>query len=111
MFGSELACNHYVCLLCSAQGSPPEDVQVEISSLSDISVMWSPPTGENAVLGYAVIYEADALLVEQTLATSTHLSNMVQGSLYTISVFAYDSFLPTPLSNQVQLLFSSELMS
>ena len=72
--------------------------------------MWSAPTGENEVLGYGVIYTADTPLVEQTVTPSAHLSNVTQGSLYTINVFAYDSFLPTPLSNQVRLLFSSELM-
>ena len=102
-----LASISFFCRL--AKGTPPGNVDAEISSMSDISVMWSPPAGDNAVLGYGVVYTAETLAVEQADTPSTYLSDVTQGSLYTISVFAYDSYLPTPLSNQVQLLFSSKL--
>ena len=96
----------FLCYL--AKGSPPGDVEAEISSISEISVAWSPPAQDSAVLGYGVIYTTDTPLVEQALIPSAQLSNVTQGSLYTISVFGYDSFLPTPPSNQVRLLFSGE---
>lgn len=71
--------------------------------------MWSPPAGESAVAGYGVIYATDTSVVEQASMPAAQISDLTQGLLYTISVFAYNVSLPTPPSDQIQVLFSGEL--
>ena len=86
-----------------APSGPPDDVAVSINSSSSITVSWSPPVG--GADGYVILYSAEGAsnmtqLVEGGDQTSSLLTGLSEGQLYTIRVFAYKN-LPSLLSDTV----------
>ena len=91
------------CNFLPAPSGPPDDVAVSINSSSSITVSWSPPVG--GADGYGILYSAEGAsnmtqLVEGGDQTSSLLTGLSEGQLYTIRVFAYKD-LPSPLSDPV----------
>ena len=101
-----------VCAICDesycfdflpAPSGPPDDVAMSINSSSSITVSWSPPVG--GADGYVILYFAEGAsnmtqLVEGGDQTSSLLTGLSEGQLYTIRVFAYKD-LPSLLSDAV----------
>ena len=86
-----------------ASSGPPNNVIVSINSSSSITVSWSPPLGGAG--GYVILYSAEGAsnmtqLVEGGDQTSSLLTGLSEGQLYTIRVFAYKD-LPSLLSDPV----------
>ena len=82
------------------------DVKASINSSSSITVSWSPPVG--GADGYVIIYSNEessnmTRLVEGGNHSSSLLTGLSEGHLYTISVFAYKD-LPSLLSAPVYLI-------
>ena len=84
-----------------------------IVSLSSITVSWSPPVG--GADGYVVLYSMDdeedydmTQLVEGGYQTSSLLTGLSEGQLYTIRVLAYKD-LPSLLSDAVLVRFDGQL--
>ena len=76
---------------------------VSINSASSITVSWSPPVG--GADGYVILYSAEGAsnrtqLVEEEDQTSSLLTGLSEGQLYTIRAFAYKD-LPSLLSDAV----------
>ena len=76
---------------------------VSINSSSSITVSWSPPVG--GADGYVILYSAEGAsnmtqLVEGGDQTSSLLTGLSEGQLYTIRVFAYKD-LPSLLFDPV----------
>ena len=87
----------------SAPSGPPDDVAVFINSSSSITVSWSPPV--RGADGYVILYcdkgaSNMTQLVEGGDQTSSLLTGLSEGQLYTIRVFAYKD-LPSLLSEAV----------
>ena len=86
------------------------NVQATINSSSSVAVSWSAPVG--GTNGYVILYSAEGgsnmtQLVEGRGQTSSVLTGLVMGQLYTIRVFAYKD-LTSSLSNSVLILLKSE---
>ena len=91
------------CNFLPAPSGPPDDVVVSINFSSSITVSWSPPVG--GADGYVILYSAEGAsnitqLVEGGDQTSSLLTGLSEGQLYTIRVFAYKD-LPSLLSDPV----------
>ena len=76
---------------------------VFLNSSSSIFVSWSPPVG--GADGYVILYSAEGAsnmtqLVKGGNQTSSLLTGLSEGQLYTIRVFAYKD-LPSLLSDAV----------
>ena len=71
---------------------------VSISSSSSITVSWSPPAG--GADGHVILYNEATWLVEGGDQTSSLLTGLSEGQLYTIRVLAYKD-LPSLLSDPV----------
>ena len=71
---------------------------VSINSSSSITVSWSPPVG--GADGYVILYNEATWLVEGGDQTSSLLTELSEGQLYTIRVLAYKD-LPSLLSDPV----------
>ena len=73
---------------------------VSIVSSSSITVSWSPPVG--GADGYVILYIAEGVsnIVEVGDQTSSLLTGLSEGQLYTIRVFAFKD-LPSLLSDLV----------
>ena len=85
-------------------------VVTSINSSSSIAVNWSAPVG--GVDGYVIIYSTEGgsnitQLVEGEGQTSSMLTGLSKGQIYTIRVFAYKD-LPS-LSNPVHVLYDGEI--
>ena len=98
-------------IFSSAPSGPPVGVVVSIHSSSNIAVNWSSPVGR--VYGYVIIYTADedsimTQLVEGEEHTSSVLTGLSKGQLYTIRVFAYKD-LPSLLSDPVHVLLDGRI--
>ena len=94
-----------------APSGPPDDVVVSIKSSSSITVSWSPPVG--GADGYVILYSTEGAsnmtqLVEGGDQTSSLLTGLSEGQLYTIRVLAYKD-LPSLLSDLVQVKFEGKL--
>ena len=81
-----------------------------LNSSSSVFVTWSPPLG--GANGYVILYSAEEVsnlsqLVEGGDQTSSLLTGLSEGQLYTIRVFAYKD-LPSLLSDPVQVMIDSE---
>ena len=83
-----------------APSGPPDDVVVSIKSSSSITVSWSPPVG--GADGYVILYSTEGAsnMVEGGDQTSSLLTGLSEGQLYTIRVLAYKD-LPSLLSDPV----------
>ena len=98
------SCDESYCFdFLPAPSGPPDDVAVSINSSSSITVSWSPPVG--GADGYVILYSAEGAsnmtqLVEGGDQTSSLLTGLSEGQLYTIRVFAYKN-LPSLLSDTV----------
>ena len=84
-----------------------------INSSSSIGVSWSPPVG--GADGYVILYSTEessnmTQLVEGENQTSLLLSNLSEGYLYTIRVFAYND-LPSLLSHPVEVMLDGKIYS
>ena len=101
-----------VSFFLPAPSSPPDDVVVSINSSSSITVSWSPPVG--GADGYVIIYWDERAsnmtqLVEGGDQTSSLLTGLSEGQLYTIRVvFAYKD-LPSLLSDAVLVRIDGQL--
>ena len=98
------SCDEIYCFdFLPAPSGPPDDVVVSINSSSSITVSWSPPVG--GANGYVILYSAEgasniAQLMEGGDQTSSLLTGLSEGQLYTIRVFAYKD-LPSLVSDPV----------
>ena len=86
---------------------------VSINSSSSITVSWSPPVG--GADGYVILYSAEGAsnmtqLVEGGDQTSSLLTGLSEGQLYTIRVFAYKD-LPSLLSDPVLVRIDGNMHS
>ena len=95
-----------------APSGPPVDVVATINSSSSIAVSWSAPVG--GANGYVILYSGEGgnnmtQLVEGEGQTSSVLTGLSKGQLYTISVFAYKD-LPSLLSDPVNVLHDGEML-
>ena len=86
---------------------------VSINSSSSITVSWSPPVG--VADGYVILYSAEGAsnmtqLVEGGDQTSSLLTGLIEGQLYTISVFTYKD-LPSLLSDPVLVRIDGNIHS
>ena len=86
---------------------------VSIYSSSSITVSWSPPVG--GADGYVILYSTDdekdydmTQLVEGVCQTSSLLTGLSEGQLYTIRVLAYKD-LPSLLSDPVLVRIDGQL--
>ena len=82
-----------------APSGPPVGVVASINSLSSIAVSWSPPVG--GADGYVILYSTEGSsnmtqLVEGEDQTSSLLTGLSEGQLYTIRVFAYKDLYSQP---------------
>ena len=87
----------------SAPNGPPTRVVVSMKSSFSIIVSWLPPVG--GADGYVILFSTDGAsnmtqLVEGEDQTSSLLTGLSEGHLYTIRVFAYKD-LPSMLSESV----------
>ena len=85
-------------------------VAVSINSSSSITVSWSPPVG--GADGYVILYSTEGSsnmtqLVEGEDQTSSLLTGLSEGHLYTIRMFAYKD-LPSLMSDYVQVMLDSK---
>ena len=85
-------------------------VQATINSSFSVAVSWSAPVG--GANGYVILYSAEGgsnktQLVEGGKQTSSVLTHLIMGQLYTIRMFAYKD-LTSSLSNTVGILLESE---
>ena len=100
----------FICSTLLAPSGPPGDVVVFLNSSSSILVSWSPPVG--GADGYVILYSAEGVSnmtqpVEGGNQTSSLLTGLSEGQLYTIRVFAYKD-LPSLLSDAVQVMIDSQ---
>ena len=100
----------FICSALLAPSGPPDDVVVFMNSSSSIFVSWSPPVG--GADRYVILYSAEGIsnmthLVEGGNQTSSLLTGLSEGQLYTIRVFAYKD-LPSLLSDAVQVMIDSQ---
>ena len=96
-------CIIFITVLFPAPSGPPTRVKVSKKSSSSIVVNWSLPVG--GANGYVILYSTDGSsnmtqLVEGGDQTSSLLTDLSEGHLYTIRVFAYRD-LPSMLSESV----------
>ena len=78
---------------------------VSINSSSSITVSWSPPVG--GADGYVILYNEATWLVEGGDQTSSLLTGLSEGQLYTIRMFAYKD-LPSLLTDPVLVRFDGK---
>ena len=85
-------------------------VVVSIHSSSSIAVSWSVPVG--GADGYVILYSEEGgrnmtQLVEGRGGTSSVLTGLSKGQLYTIRLFAYKD-LPSLFSDPVHVLYNGK---
>ena len=93
---------------------PPRSVEVDIVSITHISVTWYPPAGG---ADKYVIRDTNGLVDEITVISVTNveqqqtttLQGLTQGTTYTFTVHAYIDF-PSVSSSPVALLFDGMLV-
>ena len=100
----------YCC--SSAPSGPPSNVWVVFQSSSSITVNWSPPVG--GADGYVILYSVEGtsnmtLLVEGGDQTSSLLTGLSKGHLYTISMFAYKNLNSQPSHPMNAVILESKL--
>ena len=96
-----------------APSGPPVGVAASINSSSSITVSWSPPEG--GADGYIILYSTEGSsnmtqLVEGGEQTSSLLTDLSEGHLYTIRVFAYND-LPSLLSHPLHLILDGKQLN
>ena len=97
----------------SAPSGPPDDVVVSINSSSSITVTWNSTV--RGADGYVIFYSTEGAtnmtkLVEGGDQTSSLLTGLSEGQLYTIRVFAYKD-LPSLLSDPVIVRIDGNIYS
>ena len=100
----------FLCDCCSsAPSGPPLNVLAMVQSLSNISVSWSPPVG--GADGYIILYSAEGAsnkTKEVEDQTSSLLTGLSEGQLYTISVFAYKNLNSQPSQPMKAVILGSK---
>ncbi|XP_076439826.1 receptor-type tyrosine-protein phosphatase delta-like isoform X2 [Babylonia areolata] len=102
-----------VQVIVEAPGTPPKNVRARAASSTTIVVSWAEPDIPNGVIqGYRVYYtlkpeepvffwETQEVKNDNRLTT---ISGLVPNETYTISILAYSSIGPGPMSHPIQVL-------
>ena len=80
--------------------SPPTNLTVELAGTNNISVSWTAPASDPAVIGFRIYYQAqgDQGAVDcDANSTECIISNCTIGQQYNITMVALSEYLPSTL--------------
>ncbi|XP_025110636.1 receptor-type tyrosine-protein phosphatase F-like isoform X2 [Pomacea canaliculata] len=104
---------HVVQVIVEAPGTPPRNIRARAASSTTIVVSWDEPEIPNGIIqGYKVFYtlkpEDPVFFWEQQEVKNdnrlTTISGLEPNQTYTISILAYSSIGPGPMSHPIQVL-------